>query len=83
MEVFGDSWPGQLIKQETACDFKSCVAVYIVSLLFVLFLPVTYIWVDLQVHEDLGLYTYPQIWARPSQAKPSQANSMGSLQRRL
>jgi hypothetical protein len=42
-EIFGASWPDQLVR------------VYIFSVLFVVFLPVMYIWVDLQVHEDTKL----------------------------
>jgi hypothetical protein len=40
---------------DLARDPKLCVAVHIVSVLFVVILLVIYIWVDLQVHEDLGL----------------------------
>ncbi len=42
-------------------DIKSCVAMCIISVLFVLFLLVMCIWVDLQVIEDLGLRIYTQI----------------------
>jgi hypothetical protein len=66
-EIFGASISGHLVWYDVACDPKSCVAVCIVSVLFVLFLLVMYIWVDLQVkildlHLNLGQ-------AKPSQAK--------------
>jgi hypothetical protein len=55
--------------QGVACDSKSCNTVNIVAVPFVLFLPVMYIWGDLQVHKDLGLWIYSQIWAESSPAK--------------
>jgi hypothetical protein len=52
---------GQLIWQDVACDSKAGNAVNIVAVLFVLFFSVMYIWGDLQVYGDLGLWIYSQI----------------------
>ncbi len=56
--------------QDVACDSKSCNTVNIVAVPFVLFLPVMYIWGDLQVHLEIWDFG-STLKSGPSQAKPS------------
>ncbi len=53
-------------------DVKSCIVMYIISVLFVLFLLVMCIWIDLQVLQiwDFGS-TFKSRRAKPSLTKPS------------